>query len=370
MAPTIKVKITESFLKHCGAAGVERAMRFGLSRMVFRVFALTVVFTGGARGAEPAATARDTLVYQDGDRVQGKFLERVGDVMVFKSDRFGELRVPAKDAVLLIAEKGAAAAGAVATKGEVKPGSELKDEEQVKIWEWFSPFVLTAKVRDFFGPWHGRFAFSTEVVSDSSDRSNIALEGHMQRKWKSDEVQLNARYDYSETNRLATTDTVKASGSYRHDFSSARFVLYRPTLEWNRASLQNGAPNDYVLLQQEIGAGFNLLTKPGRKVRAGISENLFDLWNIAPTRKHTSRTVESLFEEVEFTLPWRMNAAQRGVWYVPLNGRADGWENRIELNKKLTETLSVAVRHEIRRNNPDGSAQDYTRLRLLLGLDF
>ena len=48
----------------------------------------------------------------------------------------------------------------------------------------------------------------------------------------------------------------------------------------------------------------------------------------------------------------------------------DGWENRVELNKKLTETLSTSVRHEIRRDNPDGSAQDYTRLKLLFGLDF
>jgi hypothetical protein len=32
--------------------------------------------------------------------------------------------------------------------------------------------------------------------------------------------------------------------------------------------------------------------------------------------------------------------------------------------------LSTSVRHEIRRNNPDGTAQDFTRLKLLVGLDF
>ena len=75
------------------------------------------------------------------------------------------------------------------------------------------------------------------------------------------------------------------------------------------------------------------------------------------------------FEEAEITLPWRMAITQRGVWY-PVANQADGWENRLELNKKLTETLSTSLRHEIRRNNPDGSAQDYTRLKLLFGLDF
>ena len=214
------------------------------------------------------------------------------------------------------------------------------------------------------------FAFSTELVSDTADRTNLALEGHLQRKWQSDEVQLTGRYDYSETNNLTTADTVKASGSYRHDFSQGRFALYRPTVEWNRASNRNGVPNDYVLLQQEVGGGFNLLAKPGRIVRAGVSENLFDVWNSAPVEEHDSRAVASLFEETELTLPWRMSVSQRGVFYVPFTSQANGWENRIELNKKLTETLSVSVRHEIRRHSPDGSAQDYQRLRLLLGLDF
>jgi hypothetical protein len=64
-----------------------------------------------------------------------------------------------------------------------------------------------------------------------------------------------------------------------------------------------------------------------------------------------------------------MSVAQRGVWY-PVRAQEDGWENRIELNKKLTETLSTSVRHEIRRNIPDGTAQDFTRLKVLFGLDF
>jgi len=59
----------------------------------------------------------------------------------------------------------------------------------------------------------------------------------------------------------------------------------------------------------------------------------------------------------------------RGV-VSPDQDRGRRWENRIELNKKLTETLSVAIRHETRRNNPDVRIEDYTLLRLLVGLDF
>jgi hypothetical protein len=224
-------------------------------------------------------------------------------------------------------------------------------------------------VREFFGPWRGKLAFSTEVVTDVAERNNHSVEARFTRKWAKDEVQMTGRYDYAETNQVPTTDVVKATGSWRHEFSKKWFAHYRPSAEWNRASRRQGVPNDYTLVQQEIGAGYLVYSSPTRSVRAGVSQNLFDIWNTAPTPEHTSRGVQSVFEEVELKLPWRMGLTQRGVWY-PVKEQQDGWENRVELNKKLTETLSTSVRHEIRRNNPDGSAQDYTRLKLLFGLDF
>lgn len=352
--------------------------------------------TGGWGAAETPANTRDTLVYKDGDRLQGSLVSKSATEIVFRSDRFGELKVKAADAVVIAGvrapEPVAKAAlpaqpGAqtpVATAQPPKPDSaktreqaakEEAEEERVTIWDRFSPGVLTAKVRNFFGPWGGRLAFSTEVISDVQDLSTQSLEAKLTRKWKKDEVQMSARYDYAETNDVATTDMIKATASWRHEFNKKWFSQYRPSAEWNHASKRiNPAtrqlvPNDYLLLQQEIGMGYNLYTSPTRTVRLGLSQNLFDIWNSAPTAEHSSRGVPSAFEEVELKLPWRMGLTQRGVFY-PVRGQVDGWENRFELNKKLTETLSAAIRHEIRRNNPDGSAQDYTRMRLLFGLDF
>lgn len=352
---------------------------------------------GALARADQAATPvnlRDTLVYKDGDRVQGKILEQAAGVIVFKSERFGELRVPAADAVVIRGEKSSATAAAspgpapgaaarsvpVVAQGIQPPAAagkvaaaqtpaEQADEEKLRLWEWFSPAVLTARVRNLFGPWHGRLAFSTEIVSDVADRASSSGEAHLKRKWTRDELTLNSRYDYAETNDVPTTDIAKAWGQWRHEFNKTLFAQYRPTVEWNRASRRQNRPNDYVLMQQEIGLGYHVFTRPTRKVRVGVSENRFDTWNLVAPETHTSREVRSLFEEVELSLPWRMSLTQRGVWY-PVPNHIDGWENRIELNKKLTETLSTAVRHEIRRDNPDGSAQDYTRLKLLFGLDF
>src|SRR5436190_149262 len=88
-------------------------------------------------------------------------------------------------------------------------GALLDRAERFLRWEYFSPAILAAKLRNYFGPWHGRLALSTEVISDTADRSTFSAEAQLKRKWESDEVQLNGRYDYSDTNTLTTTDLVK-----------------------------------------------------------------------------------------------------------------------------------------------------------------
>lgn len=336
------------------------------------------------RAQNGSPTSRDTLVYKDGDRVQGVLVQQTAETITFKSDRFGELRVPAKDAVVIKGRSEVprpAAVAATPAPAAPKPAvpapgakraataAEAAEEERLSIWDRFSPAVLTARVRNYFGPWQGRLSLSTEVVSDTAERNNSSYEASLRRRWKADEVSFSLRYDYNETNDVATTDLVRSSGQWRRTFTPAFFGHYRPSAEWNRASRLRGLPNDYFLLQQELGAGYNLLTLPTRKFRLGLSQNLFDRWSQVGERAHDSRGVVSAFQEADLTLPWRITISQRGVWY-PVNEEADGWENRVELNKKLTETLSTSLRHEIRRNNPDGTAQDYTRLKVMLGLDF
>jgi hypothetical protein len=348
--------------------------------MVLLALGSAVLAAGEAMEGE--LPARDVLVFKDGDRLNGQLLRQEGNILVFKSDRFGEQRVPADIAVVIKGEKPAAPVAATPVPatpssvvaapaaGPAPTPAEKAEAEKVSRWERFSPAVLTAKVREYFGPWKGRVAFSTEVISDTADRTTLSLEGRLGRKWTNDEVQLNGRYDYAQTNDLTTTDMIKADGLLRHNFTKNSFAQYRPTLEWNRANFRSGLPADYVLLQQEIGAGINLLTSPARKLRVGVSENLFDVWTTSDPAAHTSRTAESAFVETELKLPWGMLLTDRGVYYYSFSTKADGWENRIELTKKFTETLSTAIRHELRRGSPDGKAQDYDRLKLLLGLDF
>ncbi|HYD82752.1 MAG TPA: hypothetical protein VEA63_01845, partial [Opitutus sp.] len=313
--------------------------------------------------SSPERPPLDELVYADGDRVRGHFVERSGDVLVFRSERFGLLRVPAAEAEVILVKS---AEPAVAEAAEHDDKVEIAPE-----WEWWplSPLAMTRALKDFFGSWHGRFSAGAEVLQDVSDHNSATVEARLNRKWERDEVQINGRYDYSSVNEKAATDMVRADGLFRHDFPGKLFAVYRPSLEWNRAYYRSGVPSDYVLLQQELGAGVNILNTPARKVRVGVSENAFDTW-VLPTETHISQTVESLFAEVEAKLPWRVTLTNRGVWYYSFADSTDGWENRFEISKKLTETLTIGARHETRRNNPDVRSADYERLRLLFGFDF
>lgn len=335
---------------------------------------------GIAHAADLSGTQSDVLIYADGDRVRGRLVERNGTTIVFQSEKFGLITVPMTAARVESAREPATVAVVPEPKAAPKPTvaaatpahkHDEADEAEPVGWARFSPFALTQAVRNFFGPWRGRISVSTDIVADTTDRNSTLIEARLQRKWTRDEVEGSLRYDFAQTAAVTTKDLIKMGGSWRRDYPRKLFSVYRPSVEYNRAfKAVGGGAADYVLLQQEIGAGVNLFTSPQRKLRVGLSENLFDVWVTAPLSRHTSEASISTFAEVEWLLPWKMRLTERGVWYPPIKSEADGWENRIELNKKLTETLSVAIRHETRRNNPDVRIQDYTLLRLLVGLDF
>ena len=196
------------------------------------------------------------------------------------------------------------------------------------------------------------------------------LEAHLQRKWNKDNIQLNARYDFIDTNHDTTTDIIKGDASWRHDFPDQWFSIYSPSVEWNRDYLINAVPSNYVLLQQEIGAGYTVISLPKRSVRVGVAENLFDFWQTSAPDSHTSNTAESLFLEADWKLPWRMTLTERGVWYYSIASTASGWENKLELDKKLTETFTVGIRHEKRDNEPGVRVENYSLLKFLMGIDF
>ena len=204
-----------------------------------------LVGSADLRVAEPVGN-REVLIYADGDRVRGKLVERSGGVLVFQSEKFGLLRVPVTEAKI---ERGAGPAAAktpgspevakTAVAAGEKAGadrakSENGEKEQTGGWAQFSPYSLTQGVRAFFGPWHGRIAFSTEIANDVTDRTNTTAEVRLKRKWRNNELEGIVRYDFAQSAEVTTKDVARLSGSWRRDFPRRFFGVYRPTLEWNR----------------------------------------------------------------------------------------------------------------------------------------
>lgn len=116
-----------------------------------------------------------------------------------------------------------------------------------------SPLELQRRLREVFGQWNGRFQLSTELAENTVDRSSLAVEGQLMRKWTRDDLQINARYDYSESDDIKTTDMVKAGAAWRHDFTTRYFSIYRPALEWNKAFYEEGYAGlgSYVLFSRK-----------------------------------------------------------------------------------------------------------------------
>ncbi len=319
--------------------------------------------TATMAGATEPTSNYDVLIYKDGDRVRGHLKERSATEIVFQSERFGRLVVSVKEAKVLLAN------GETDTMAEARARSE-EAVGPFTMRSLLSVRALNAELQHFFGPWRGRFTVSTQVQTGPTDSTSEMAEVHLKRRWKEDTVQFAARYDYGKSGQVVTSDMLKAEVAWRHDFRTRLFTVYSPTLEMNRAYVDDGLPADYVLAQQEIGVGYNVLVSTERNLRVGVSENLFDQWRIVAPDSHTSKTSESAFLEADMALPWQMTVSERGVWYPPFTSSRNGWENRLELDKKLSETFTVGLRHEVRYNNPSVRVQDYTLLKILMGIDF
>lgn len=322
-------------------------------------------FRATAQEQPPVPPVPHVLVYEDGDRVQGRLVARDGDVLVFRTLKFGEIRVSAQEAHVIVAPPVIRQApGSAAGNEAVDTPAESRDTPSD------TPEGLAHFFKGLFGQWTGRFSLSTELTQDATDRSSVMMETVFKRVWEADEVNLTMRYEYNETKGATASDLFKGNGLWRHTLPSRLFVLYRPYYEWNRSESLGVVNSNYILLQQELGVGVHLVETNEWNVRVGVSENFFDNWDLHQNG-HTAGQAESVFVDASLKLRWRITVTERVVYYYAIfNGGSAGWEHQFEITKKLTDTLSLGLRQESRYNDPDLRSNDYSMLRLLMGFDF
>ena len=98
----------------------------------------------------------------------------------FTLSGFGELRVSKQDASVIRSSIPEELGPPIELDPEAESDLVIGEEdykEDRRPWDYLNPTFLTNYLRHVFGPWNGRFSFSTELVSDTSDRSNCHSSG-------------------------------------------------------------------------------------------------------------------------------------------------------------------------------------------------
>lgn len=307
----------------------------------------------------PANATADVLVFKDGDRVQGTLLRIEGETVVFRANRFGDIRVARNDAKVI----------PEAAKDKAVSVRETPEKSEEVLAGAIPGGTAPPRARSGPRPWTGRLCVSTEAIQDASERRAIVLDAQLSRKAASDQVKGDLHYEYRTQNSEKQNDELKGSAYWKHLLPNRLFSVYRPVIEWNRNAHINGAATPYVVAQQELGIGFSPIQRPNHTVSLGVSENLFNGWALnSPLRVH--RRVESVFVESEVSLPWNARLTQRSAVYHSFEIASSGIEHTLEFSRKLTETFSVGLQHQYQRNLPDLRLQNYGRLRLLFGYEF
>lgn len=332
-----------------------------------------LLLVGSVSAATPPAPA--VLVYRDGDRTAGRLIEHKGGTIVFESVRFGRITVAESEAEIVAASPvpSGASASAVSPPPAGPPASTSaaeKPEHAAHSEQRAAMNRLDHSLRKIFGPWHGRLAVSTELVQGDNERRGELAELRFGRKWARDELRLETRYEFRSTDSRTDTDLLKSSAAWRHHLSPRWFVLAHPRLEWNSHYVKDARTVRYLLLQQEVGAGAFLINSKKGKLSVGLSGNQYDLWVLSEPQGHFAKFAPSAFIEAELNLRWGVRLTERGVRYFSFHGGDTGWESEFELGKRLTETLTLALHHDVRFNDPDFRLQDNATWRMLLGFDF
>jgi hypothetical protein len=292
----------------------------------------------------------DTLRFADGRELDGAWQREEAGVVVFVSNRHGELRLPAE--MVTVRRDLAPIAGPAGTPSLPNASGSA-----------------TVPKSDSAPAWRGRLAFSTETSSAPDSRTALSAELRLEHKTDRQELRLEPRYELRREDDITRDDKLRINGYARRTLGDRWFALYRPAFELNRASFVQGVAADYWYLAHELGGGREFGPDDDRVVRLGATANLYQIafYNLdADLAIHGG----ALFGEAEWLLPFsiRLRNLLQFVHYPRFD--QSGVTNELELTKKLTDSLSLSLRHEYRHVTPDPRIESYRRLRLLIGYDF
>ena len=240
--------------------------------------------------------------------------------------------------VAVAAPKSAAPAPSAAEAKAAGSPTPRRDEDRVTAWDRFHRRCSRrgcAVLRSVERPG----LFSSEVVTDIAKRNNSSYEAFVRRKWTEDELQLNARFDYNETNDIATTDLVKVSGQWRRDFGRCSSCsIARPPSGTGRAASAASPTTTCSCSRSWVRA--TRCSPRAARCASGCRKPVRHVEQFVDARPQFARLAGVVRGDGNHAAVAHDDLAT-GV-AVPRRGRDRWLGNRFDLNKKLTETLSTS----------------------------
>lgn len=314
------------------------------------------------------------LHFRNGDRLSGVLVGRENGHILFRSAVLGEIRVDAREAVVV-----------------EKPDTPVESLAGLPPAETMAPpapvaRVFSAKasnsVKPPDSPWKGKLEFGFQQQSGRSDTTQLSIRGDAEKKAGDDTLRLEARALYSEQYEATTSDRYDALFRWRHELSPKIF-----------GQLQSSYTKDRVKridhnVEQNVGVGYRVLQRERHQGSVGVG---------ATAQYRDADGVESgmtylgeVFQDYVYKLNGRLTFTQGGsIVYSPdertryaVSGSTvypmdEGATNyRLRFNAALqgnvTEKVSLNLRFEYEFDNAilDPKAKTDQRITTSVGYGF
>jgi len=301
---------------------------------------LLALFSGQA-----AADTPGWLRYADGNLLSGRLIEGGVQGGLFRSDRFGEVRFKAGEAVFAPSD--------MPRDADDKPTPAAAPAWAIAEWQ---PSDWSIGVSGYW---------KSDQGSVSKD---IALD--LDSTWKSpgNELKLNLSTDYKTVDKAVDNNEQTGGLRWLRDLRSPWFVLGSVKARRSTISLDPLPTLDYLLLQGTAGLGLrkSWSAKDQTLVALGRDRIAVDLLSL-DRRVYTSAT--SFLLENKLQLSPRVSFGNTLFVYFWRDG-STGFDSLADLSYKLSEQLSVGLRHEYRRNAANLEIGSFSRFSLTTRLGF
>lgn len=270
----------------------------------------------------------DTLTFENGDSVNGRFLKIEEDVIHFESEQFGIVTAAAATARVQLGSGPAPRLQSTRASPETKPPLAVRSKELARGGK---------NTRET--GWKRTLELGYTAQSGRRDRTDLVSRAQFDRIRKTNETRVQARYLYGETNSEVSTDALSGSLRHRQAFSPRTFA--QAETRYDRDEIK-GIAHD---ASQSLGLGRTLVDDEAFKLKVG--------GGASGRYRTTSRDGSTLigffdaFQELSLKVSKTIEVSQDlTLLTTPFVDDALTLKLNAALKSALSETIGMTVRYE------------------------